>query len=220
MNLTVLTKKYSEPAFCEKEILRYAGCREADDEVLKLMYSCIDEVREKLSYKVCFAESAAYFDGDTCKIGTMEIKSQNLAKCLEKSKSVILFAATIGTEIDRQIAKYSRISPSRALMIQAIGAERVEALCDMFCRDISSEKNISLTPRFSPGYGDLSLKVQKEIFAVLNCSKYIGLTLNDSLLMSPSKSVTAFAGISDDATVKENKCLNCNKTDCLFRGAE
>ena len=53
-------------------------------------------------------------------------------------------------------------------------------------------------PRFSAGYGDLPLGVQREIFAALDCPKHIGLTLNDSLLMSPTKSVTAIVGISGE----------------------
>ena len=57
------------------------------------------------------------------------------------------------------------------------------------------EKGVLLKPRFSAGYGDLPLTVQREIFSQLNPDRKIGLTLNESLLMSPSKSVTAFAGI-------------------------
>ena len=49
-------------------------------------------------------------------------------------------------------------------------------------------------PRFSPGYGDLSLEVQKEIFSLLDCPRKIGVSLGDSLLMTPSKSVTAIIG--------------------------
>ena len=52
-----------------------------------------------------------------------------------------------------------------------------------------------LKPRFSPGFGDLSLENQKKIFSFLRCSQQIGLTLNDSLVMSPEKSVTAFIGL-------------------------
>jgi 5-methyltetrahydrofolate--homocysteine methyltransferase len=71
----------------------------------------------------------------------------------------------------------------------------VRELCDEFCKDIKAELNVNLKPRFSPGYGDLDLSCQKDIFKLLDCSKKIGLTLNDSLLMSPTKSVTAFVGI-------------------------
>ena len=82
-------------------------------------------------------------------------------------------------------------------MMQAIGAERIEALCDAFCDDMEKEMGVSLRPRFSPGYGDLPLSVQKDIISLLEAPKRIGLSLNDSLLMSPTKSVTAFAGISN-----------------------
>jgi len=53
-----------------------------------------------------------------------------------------------------------------------------------------------LTSRFSPGYRDLPLTLQREIFTLLEPSRRIGLSLNASLLMSPSKSVTAIVGIT------------------------
>ena len=206
----IITKTYSEPPFCEKEILRYAGCRDEDENVLSLIHSCIDEVRTKLSYKVCYREIDM----------SIEIKSKMLLNTLKNCSEVIVFAATVGIEIDRLIAKYGRISPSRALIFQAIGAERIEALCDTFCKDLENEKKMNSSPRFSPGYGDLPLSVQKYIFDVLDCSKHIGLTLNDSLLMSPSKSVTAFVGLSNDKKKEiNNKCTLCDKTDCAYRGA-
>ncbi len=207
----IVVKTYKEPQFCEKEILRYAGCRNEDSDVLELIRSCIDEVREKLSYKVCYSEFNM----------PIETESKMLLKNLENCSSVIIFAATIGVEIDRLIAKYARISPSRALMMQAVGAERIEALCDEFCRDLENERKVNLTSRFSPGYGDLPIQVQKNIFDILDCSRKIGITLNDSFLMSPSKSVTAFIGIMNIKTKKiENKCSLCEKTDCSFRGAK
>ena len=83
------------------------------------------------------------------------------------------------------------------MIFQAIGTERIESLCDTFCGEYSKEKNVNLKPRFSPGYGDLSLETQKDIFIILDCPRKIGVTLNESFLMSPSKSVTAFVGICD-----------------------
>ena len=76
-----------------------------------------------------------------------------------------------------------------------------------------------MKPRFSPGYGDLSLEMQRDIFRVLDCPRKIGLTLNESLLMSPSKSVTAIIGISGEEYQQEkNKCGVCQNSDCAFRG--
>ena len=57
-----------------------------------------------------------------------------------------------------------------------------------------NSKFIYTKNRFSPGYGDFDIVYQKDIFAILDCPKRIGLTLNSSLMMSPSKSVTAIIG--------------------------
>ncbi len=208
--MTIITKRYNDLSICEKEILRYAGCKGETPGITELLNSCLDEVSGKLSYSVCYCElDVAVCDG-VCDFGIFSTQSRDLAKALKEQKKVILFAATLGVEIDRLIKKYSKISPSRALMFQAIGTERIEALCDAFCNEMD------LGRRFSPGYGDLTLSIQKNIFDVLNCTKYIGVSLNDSLLMSPSKSVTAFA-YSGKAV--ENKCKLCNKTNCTLRGA-
>lgn len=234
----ILTRNYTEPPFCEKEILRYAGCKSSDEELLQLLRACMEEVREKLSYKVCYMELPVVIEDGGCDFGCLTVQSQNLSKNLQGCKTVILFVATVGVEIDRLIAKYGRISPSKALLFQAIGAERIEALCDVFCEEIAREKGVALKPRFSPGYGDLPLKIQKDIFQILDCAKKIGVSLNDSLLMSPSKSVTAFAGIVESESITESmnhrktveiqettdinqkkmKCAACNKTDCQYRG--
>ena len=199
MNSVIFNKTYTPPPFCEKEILRYAGCKTADGEILALLNSCLDEVRGKLSYRVCYRELPLTIQNDICDFGAFSVQSQKLALNLKDCDSVVIFAATVGVEIDRLIAKYSRISPAKALMLQAIGAERIEALCDAFCNDLQNTRKIALKPRFSPGYGDLPLDTQKQIFELLDCSKRIGLTLNNSMLMSPSKSVTAFVGLTDKA---------------------
>jgi hypothetical protein len=216
---SVLKKSYPSPHFCEKEILRYAGCPSADDGTLALMRSCIEEAEKVLTYDVCYRILPVETDGDVCDFGCFSLHSKNLAGNLKHSSRVILFAATVGVGLDRLINKYGKLSPSRALMFQAIGAERIEALCDSFCKDISTESGSSLAPRFSPGYGDLPLSAQKDIFSVLDASRQIGVYLTDSLLMSPSKSVTAFAGFTEKGE-DINKCSLCNKKDCNFRRAK
>jgi cobalamin-dependent methionine synthase I len=65
----------------------------------------------------------------------------------------------------------------------------------MFCDSYPSK----LRPRFSPGFGDLPLSLQPEILAITNARKNLSITLDEGCLMSPSKSVTAFAGIDDRA---------------------
>lgn len=192
---TVNLKECSEICPSKKEILRYMGCRGTSDELDALISSCLDECANAFRYGVCYTETPVCIDGDRISFGSVGVTSHSLAKNLSECKGAVIFGATVGLEIDRLIAKYGRISPSRAVALQALGAERVEALCDCFCRELEHKLG-RLRPRFSPGYGDLPLSFQKDIFSLLDCPRRIGLTLNDSLLMSPSKSVTAIVGVT------------------------
>ena len=191
----VLSRVYGEPAICENEILRYAGCKEANDATLALMKDCLKKAKEVLSYRVCFCKLPVTVAAGVCALGDLKFRSKDLAINLNGCDVAILFAATLGAPFDRLIAKHSHLSPSVAHMLDAIGTERIEALCDAFCSDIEAETGAPLKPRFSAGYGDLSIEAQRQIFALLGCEKQIGLTLTDSLIMAPSKSVTAIVGI-------------------------
>ena len=195
----VTTKIYAPPALHEKEIIRYTGANVSENqELLSIIRESCIELLPCLSYKVCYTEiNLLSSDADVCVFDGFEVKSSSLVKNLRGCRRVILFAATVGLEIDRLINKYGSISPVKALVMQAIGAERIESLCDKFCADIEKEFNVATNPRFSPGYADLELSVQKEIFRHLECEKRIGLYLNNAYSLSPSKSVTAFIGIKE-----------------------
>ena len=197
MSFLNICKTYAAPKISEKEILRYAKTNTKDLSALELARNCLSELENKLKYMVCYQILNVKIQGNICDFGLFSIKSADLAKSLKNCSKVIVFAATVGVEIDRLINRYTRISPSRSLMLSAIGTERIEALCDEFCVDMIKQLGLPLTPRFSPGYGDLPLETQKDIFNILDCNKNLGISLNESLLISPSKSVTAFAGILD-----------------------
>lgn len=214
---TVFTKNFDEPQFNRKEILRYAGSGEDAADILSLIDECIEECKNVFTYRVCFAEFEISATENEVKFPFMTAKSKALSKNLSGCQSAIVFSATVGIGIDRLIAKYGRISPAKAVIFQAIGAERIESLCDVFCEEMKLEKKGFLLPRFSPGYGDFSLENQLNIFRTLDCAKKIGLSLNESLLMSPSKSVTAIIGISDIPQNCGGGCRMCDKIDCDFR---
>ena len=220
MSGPIIRSAYEEPPICEREILRYAGCHTASEDMQALMRECLSRVRSQLCYRAVYRELPLSISADVCDVGVFSCRSQQLAKTLRGCDRVVVMAATVGVEIDRLIARYGHIAPSKAVMLQAIGAERIEALCDTVCKEIAERTASFVRPRFSPGYGDLPLEVQCSIVSVLDTPKHIGLTLNDSLLMSPSKSVTAFVGLSSEAEKQpKSKCALCTKQDCAFRGA-
>lgn len=201
--MNVFVKTYSLPAVDQREWFRYMGVRDANEEISALSETCLREAENCFFARVCYCEVPVIVKNGTVDLTVWNGESGLLRRRLENCDGAVVFAATVGLEIDRLVKKYSRTSPSKALCLQALGTERVEALCDLFCQEIKErmQKNgKQTTGRFSPGYGDLPLEMQTDIFRALDCARHIGVTLNDSLLMSPTKSVTAIVGFGKGYT--------------------
>lgn len=223
MDNPVYVETYEEPEIDIEEAIRYAGAKEVSADLKDLLDESMEEAREVLTYRVCYSTLPISIDGDEVVFPFGRIASRSLSLHLENCSEAVVFAGTVGLGIDRLISRYSRLSPAKGVMLQGIGTERIEALCDVFCRSIDEkamEAGRTARPRFSPGYGDMPIEYQKVIFDVLDCSRKIGLTLNESMLMSPSKSVTAIVGIADECGREElpdRNCNRCKKMDCEFR---
>ncbi len=196
--MDVFVKTYMLPDVDRREWLRYMRARDGSAELDALMDACLKEAGACLTPRVCYCEVPVRIENGVVNLQFWQGESKNLRDLLTDCERAVVFAATVGLGIDRLIAKYSRTSPAKALCLQALGTERVESLCDAFCEDMKErvrENGEFVTRRFSPGYGDLPLAMQKDVFRLLNCPVQVGVTLNDSLLMSPTKSVTAVMGV-------------------------
>lgn len=124
-------------------------------------------------------------------IGELPFESKDLRRCLGEAKRFYLFAATLGHEIDRLIRKTAALSAADLLIVQAVAATAIEQYID----DVEPTLEGPRTRRYSPGYGDLPLSVQREFLSLLEAEKSLGITLTETNLMIPSKSVTAIIGV-------------------------
>ena len=192
----VTVKNYGDVTVTPEEVYRFLGIRDpiAQTELSPDVESAIRELEAAITPRLCYARFPLRADGDLLDLGFTKVESRDLAKNLRGCSEIILIAATVGLEVDRSIAKYSRLSPSRGLILQAAGAAAVENILDRATEEFIAE-GLALRPRFSCGYGDLPLTLQREIFASLDCPRSIGVSLTDSLLMTPTKSVSAIIGI-------------------------
>lgn len=180
MSDKILTLTLTPPSVDKREILRYAGGRgEGSDLPLE---ECLSLLLPGLCYRICYT------------VLPLSQFSTKIRQALSPCPYALAFAATIGLAPDRLIARYATISPVKALLLDAIGNERVEALCDSFEEKIRTKAQ-GARRRVSPGYGNLPLALQEELFRLLEPAKHIGLTLGGGLLMSPAKSVTALIGL-------------------------
>ena len=201
-----------------KEVIRYLGYgRHAIDEpTYALVQTCLKELDELASVKFIYRIfELSYLDEK------LEIRSKNLAKNLQGCKEVVLLAITLGAEVDRLLQKYEKINMPKAVVFQASAAAVLEFHCDEFVKNLAEElkeEGKYLRPRFSPGYGDFSILCQKQILDSLDAAKHIGLSLTDSYMLVPTKSVTAVIGISNtNEQCHQSGCEICDKLDCAFR---
>lgn len=181
-----------------KQTLRYLGYygAKSTDGIQAELETCEKLILPALSPRACF-EEFAISRGDMLDLGFAKTESKSLAANLEGCNKIVLFAATVGAEVDRLILKYGKLSPARALILQAMGSAAIECWCDDI-NDIIKKKYGEAKPRFSCGYGDLPLELQRDIFTALCVTKRLGITLSDNLFMTPTKSVTAIIGIKND----------------------
>ena len=195
---TIAVKNYRDLQPDLSEVMRYAGAPKTAEPDARML-SCLAELGE-IRGRLCWRQFPILRSGEQLDLSFCQTSSGKLAANLKGCSSLVLFAGTLGIGIDRLLARYGRLSPAKALWFQAIGAAGVEALCDAFCEELPEllPGHPALKPRYSPGFGDFGLEYQPAIFSALDCQKHIGLTLTDSLLMSPTKSVTALVGIRDE----------------------
>ncbi len=147
-------------------------------------------------------------------------EGESIRQLLSGCHSLILFAATLGSEIDLLIQRTQHRNIGDALMIDAASSAAIENVCDNLCADLAElMAPDSLTDRFSPGYGDFPLGQQADFFRVLDIPRKIGVTLTDSGLMIPQKTVTALIGVSKQPQTKRRRdCGSCNLfPDCSFQ---
>ena len=102
----------------------------------------------------------------------------------------------------------------------SLAAAAIEQVCDEAERLIAERVSEPyFTFRFSPGYGDYPLDTQKRLLRLLDAPRKIGLSLNDSLLLTPVKSVTAVIGLSDQPIPRGKRgCAICSlRETCAYR---
>ena len=207
-----------------REAARYLGYHgtQPDPAVESLIEECIAEVREASVPKSIHERFPVVFSGDeTFQVASLHLKSRALQRNLAGCGEAYLFAATLGIAVDTLIKRAALMDTAKGAVMQAAAAAVIEAYCDEEnekLREEAASEGLFLRPRFSPGYGDLSLDCQRDFLNLLKAQKNIGLTVTDSGLMVPIKSVTAIIGISrTDSNCHRQGCEACSKLDCAYR---
>jgi hypothetical protein len=211
------------------EVLRYLGYRTkmdgTDISVAQSMIdACIEDMNQVAEPRTTWRRFPLTFaDQETMVIADMTVHSHDLTKNLAGCREVFLIAGTLGPGVDRLIRRNEIGRMSRAMACQAIGAEMIEQVMDKLNASLDEavqDEGLWTKPRYSPGYGDVTLAHQRDFERLLTMSRQCGITLTDTLLMVPSKSVTAFIGITDQPQPDHHygcNCDYCEAVNCSIR---
>ena len=219
----------TEPITLEKlnrrDAFRYMGHKggEIKENILAIADECeealLKAIKPRMVYRVFDIERTD--KGVEIKNTPLIFCGNDIARYLEGCQRAVLMCVTLSSETDRLINSYESCGMERAFVADALASAAVEQVCEIAERLIQKEvgEHYHFTWRFSPGYGDLPLEVQRDFIKVTDAHKRIGLSVTDSLILIPRKSVTAVMGISEtEIPQKRRGCICCNMRErCEFR---
>lgn len=209
-----------------EQVLSGLGMKRTDaDEYLlnlinELIIKCLKLARPRASFSL-FKNPEFDFEKKTVHILSSEFQLGNtITGMLKKSEAIFLFAATVGHDID--VFSKQQMKEGNSLegyIIDLIGSELAETTTDYlhnYLEEMVNAEGFGLSNRYSPGYCNWPVSDQHQLFSLLgdaNC----GITVNESSLMSPIKSVSGIVGVGKGLKRVDYKCRLCNDEKCILR---
>lgn len=205
-----------------REALRYAGIVSPDDEMLARMTIIADKLENNIHPRSVYRVFQIERNEDSISLsGTpITLHGEMANRMLEGSKHVAVFLCTLGSQMDQMIRREVLRDAGEGALVDACANAYIEAVCDQCEQEIAAiAEGYYLTDRFSPGYGDLPLDIQPLLLEALNGYRAVGVSIGQSLLMTPMKSVTAMVGLCETPDVPNvNPCDAClRREDCTNR---
>ncbi len=211
----------------KSELLRYLGYKgqQYDERIEQNIDVAIAICLDKITPRSVIKKYSLVKDPLSLKGTNMTLQGKDIARHLEDCNEVYILGATVGFEIEKTVNKLMKENPMLGVIVDSASICAIESYCDDLCEELQQQNQKQLTWRFSCGYGDFPLSQQKDFVSLLEMQKRIGVFLHeDSLMMSPQKSVTAIVGIKEskrENTQSSSKCMakcsNCGNLGCQYR---
>ena len=106
-----------------------------------------------------------------------------------------------------------------AYLLDTIGSLTVENAIGLIHENLRltyHAQDLKISNRYSPGYCNWPLSDQQALFELIG-ENSTGITLSDSSLMTPRKSVSGVIGIGKNLKHHEYGCKICSNTTCIYR---
>lgn len=143
-----------------------------------------------------------------------------VAAPLKQAEAVALFTVTAGFGFTEWMHEHMDADKQlEAYFVDALGSETVELGADWIEKQVvqwAEAQGWRTTNRYSPGYCNWSVAEQHQLFSLLP-ENFCGITLTESALMQPTKSVSGVIGIGRDVEKGPYSCDVCTMENCLRR---
>lgn len=139
---------------------------------------------------------------------------------IKKSDSIALFLCTAGEEIGIKSRKAMlERDMLKGYIYDVVGSLIVEAAADLMQNAL--EKSVrsegkKITNRYNPGYCGWDVAEQHKLFQLLP-DNYCRISLTESALMNPVKSLSGIIGIGENVRSNPYTCQICDMKDCIYR---
>ena len=225
--LRVARETYDIRDIDRAEVLRYLGYHgqeltgELDARIDVLVGRCLACARPRAAI-TAFPVRETRPDAVVLDGCALSLTGHDIATHLADATEVVLLAATLGADVDRELRRLSLTDALGQVILDSAAtalAERAADAAEAHARAYAADQGSFASRRFSPGYGDLPLSVQPAFLATLDATRQLGITLTPSHLMVPTKSVTAIVGIHPTPQPGlESSCTTCPLSDfCSIR---
>lgn len=211
----------------KQEVLRYLGYggQPLPPETDELIEECMRCMQKVMQPRFVYRRFPLVHEENAVRLENSRVilPGKDIVCHLQNSAECVLMAVTIGSEAEREIRKNEYIRLSRGVILDSCATAAVEAVCDAVeeeIRAVAAREGKVITWRYSPGYGDFDIRVQKEFLRLLEAQKKIGLCASSSSILIPRKSVTAVVGILPPNVQRQGKrgCEMCaNRERCVYR---
>jgi hypothetical protein len=173
----------------------------------------------------CRLDKIDFLTGNSCLLvdGIEFGVGKVVARELRNSSSVAFFICTAGEKLGRCSQELLRGDhPVVGYILDVLGSMIVEAATDQLQGEIQQVAQLEgfvITNRYSPGYCKWSVSDQHKLFSFFpgNCC---GISLTDSSLMHPIKSVSGIIGMGREVKFRQYTCDLCHQGDCINRNRQ
>ena len=131
-----------------------------------------------------------------------------------------VFVCTAGEGFSTCSDKYNKEGDYlKGFIVDAFGSLVAERAMDYIQKELEKEAGkcgMLITNRYSPGYCNWQVQDQKQLFSLLPGNP-CNISLSESCLMLPIKSVSGIIGIGEKVRKREYSCDICNNITCVYR---